>query len=258
MRTALSAAWSNGSTILLDSGNYESFWKADATWTVDRFHEVLVSWPHHVCFCFDNQVPPHSSTATVADVLARVIEDQKFSTGTVLPIVHGTPSGLPETAYGVADQLCPLMLAVPERALGDGITTRIRTVRRIRARLDTLQWYCPLHLLGTGNPISIAAYALAGADSFDGLEWCQTVVDHKAADLLHFQHFDFVREQTTWGSGKSLPFVHSALLHNLEFYRIFLGDLQDAMQMGGLKSFLDRYISKDRAFIILRALEEVI
>jgi queuine/archaeosine tRNA-ribosyltransferase len=72
----------------------------------------------------------------------------------------------------VAEQLCPVLLAVPERALGEGIATRIRSVRQIRKALNELDFYCPLHLLGTGNPVSIIAYTIAGADSFDGLEWC--------------------------------------------------------------------------------------
>lgn len=257
MRTAFSTALSQGSTILLDSGNYESFWKADTTWTKDRFHEVIASWPHHVCFCFDNQQPPESPAAAIADVVAGVVEDQKHSIGTILPIVHGAPASLPEAAHGVAGQLCPLMLAVPERALGDGIIARIRTVRRIRSKLDSLQWYCPLHLLGTGNPTSIAAYALAGADSFDGLEWCQTVVDHRSALLLHFQHFDLVRNQTRWGTDTSLPFAHSGLLHNLDFYRHFMDGLQCAMHTGEFHEFFARYIDKDRAAMILRAAQEV-
>lgn len=256
MRTAFASAQSQGAVILLDSGNYESFWKADVTWTPLRFHEVIASWPHQVCFCFDNQRPPENPAATVEEIVAGVINDQEHSTGTVLPIVHGAPSGLPDVCYAVAEQLFPLMLAVPERALGDGIVERIRNVRRIRTGLDRLDRYCPLHLLGTGNPISIAAYALAGADSFDGLEWCQTVVDHDAASLMHFQHFDFVRGQTTWGTTDAFPFVQSALLHNLEFYRSFMNDLQCVIHSGGrVEAFLSRYISNVRIATILNATE---
>jgi hypothetical protein len=48
-----------------------------------------------------------------------------------------------------------------------------------------------LHLLGTGNPLSMIALAAAGADSFDGLEWCRTVSDYENGYLFHFQHFEF-------------------------------------------------------------------
>ena len=98
----------------------------------------------------------------------------------------------------VAEQLFPVLLAVPERALGDGIIARTLSVRRLRQALDKLGFYCPLHLLGTGNPLSIAVYAMAGADSFDGLEWCQTVVDHQTGKLFHFQQWDLFKDQTDW------------------------------------------------------------
>ena len=256
MMTAFSAAKSQGTVVLLDSGNYESFWKADETWTADRFHGITASWPHQLCFCFDNQRPPACPASTVEEVVARVVEDQKHSAGTVLPIVHGNSSTLPEISYGVAQQLYPLMLAVPERALGDGIINRIRNVRRIRDRLDTLNQYCPLHLLGTGNPVSIAAYALAGADSFDGLEWCQTVVDHSSGMLSHFQHFDFVRDQTKWGSESSLPFTQTVLMHNLELYRQYKQDLHDAVfNPTAALDILARFASKERIDLILSAIQ---
>ena len=86
------------------------------------------------------------------------------------------------------------MVAIPERELGDGIIERVRTVRDIRRALNGLGKYYPLHLLGTGNPITMIALAAAGADCFDGLEWCRTVVDYEHLTLFHFQHFDFFRE----------------------------------------------------------------
>jgi hypothetical protein len=68
-------------------------------------------------------------------------------------------------------------------------------VRRIRDELDKLPFYQPLHILGTGNPWSIAVLAAAGADSFDGLEWCRVAVDRDTGRLNHFQHFDFFAYQ---------------------------------------------------------------
>jgi hypothetical protein len=44
----------------------------------------------------------------------------------------------------------------------------------------------------TDNPFSITLYSAMRADSFDGLEWCQTVVDHETGLLYHLSHVDFV------------------------------------------------------------------
>ena len=40
MDTALKQSKARGSAILMDSGNYESFWKSDKTWLPDHFHKI--------------------------------------------------------------------------------------------------------------------------------------------------------------------------------------------------------------------------
>ncbi len=55
---ALNRSKDRGSVILMDSGNYEGFWKDDKDWHPDRFHEIVCANQHHLCFCYDNQEPP--------------------------------------------------------------------------------------------------------------------------------------------------------------------------------------------------------
>jgi hypothetical protein len=81
--------------------------------------------------------------------------------------------------------------------------------------------------LGTGNPISLAVFSIEGADSFDGLEWCQTVVDHESGLLFHLSQADFFIGQTAW-SDADIPFRIKVLAHNLEFYRDWMSRLQRA------------------------------
>jgi len=245
-----------GSVILLDSGNYEAFWNGAIDWQVENFHAVSSSYEHDIAFCYDNQNPPQTVDAISRDVVKGVLRDQECSFGTVVPIVHGSTDLLPRAAQKVAEGLCPILLAIPERALGDGIAARTVTVREIRSALNALGFYCPLHLLGTGNPISIIAYTMAGADSFDGLEWCQTVVDHDTALLYHFQQWDFVKLQTEWGSNGTLPYIQSALMHNLEFFSGFMRSLQDAAIRDALDEILARYLSEERCRIIRDAIKD--
>ena len=157
----------------------------------------------------------------------------------------------------VAEQLFPVLLAVPERALGDGIIARTRTLRRLRKALNELDLYCPLHLLGkTGNPLSIAVYAMAGADSFDGLEWCQTVVDHESGRLFHFQHWDLFKDQTDWGNNGALPYIQSALMHNLDFYRTFMTELREALIGNMEEPFLRRFAPVKTVSLLMNAIKE--
>ena len=255
MNAALSRSKGRGAAILMDSGNYEGFWKGELAWTPDRFHGVAKEIAHHLCFCHDNQEPPNTAEAIAKDVVSSVLRDQEHALGTVAPIIHGPTELLPTAARMVAEQLFPVLLAVPERALGDGIIARTQTVRRLRDALDELDFYCPLHLLGTGNPLSIAVYAMAGADSFDGLEWCQTVVDHETGKLFHFQQWDLFKGQTEWGNNGALPYIQSALMHNLEFYRTFMADLRQALIRDTAEAFLRRYAADKRASLLMNAIK---
>lgn len=254
MNNTLSRSKGRGTAILMDSGNYERFWKGEPAWTPHRFHEVTKTTEHDLCFCHDNQNPPYTTEAIVEDVVASVLRDQEHALGTVAPIIHGPRELLPSAARMVSAQLFPVLLAIPERALGDGIIARTHTVRRLREALDELGFYCPLHLLGTGNPLSIVVYAMAGADSFDGLEWCQTIVDHDTGKLFHFQQWDLFKDQTEWGNYGELPYIQSALMHNLEFYRTFMADLREALMNEETEELLRRYADYKQASLLIKAI----
>jgi len=53
----------------------------------------------------------------------------------------------------------------------------------------------PLHLSGRGSDFN-RRLAVAGRDSFDGLEWCQTVVTSNLHSSFICSHADFFRAQT--------------------------------------------------------------
>ena len=113
MDAALTRSKERGCVILMDSGNYEGFWKDDPGWLPDKFREIASASEHHLCFCYDNQEPPGNPESVAKDVVASVLRDQKHALGTVAPIVHGDAALLPETARLTAEQLYPVLIAVP-------------------------------------------------------------------------------------------------------------------------------------------------
>lgn len=229
----LTAAQNTGATVLMDSGNYESYWKDEqVSWRQADFHDVLRRFPCTFAFGFDEQNPPADTDAHVGLVVERWRQDQIAAGDRVIvPIVHGTPESLPELCARVAQETQVPMIAVAERRLGDGVFERTRSVMALRKALDDNERYVGLHLLGTGNPISIALYAWAGADSFDGLEWCQTVVDHDTGLLFHLSQSDFFRRQTAWGDG-DVSFHARTLAHNLTFYADWMQRLRQSIHQG--------------------------
>jgi len=246
-----------GSVIFMDSGNYESYWKSDSSWTVERFHDVLAEDVFDIALSYDEQVAHGSATDAAECAIRSTLYDQEATGQSVAPILHGNASILAAAALQVVEQLCPLLIAIPERVLGSGIISRAVTVTAVRSALNELPWYAPIHLLGTGDPLSILVYAAAGADSFDGLEWCQHAVDHSSCGLLDLQHWDRVRAQTRWGEEGSMPFEQSVLLHNLDFYAWFMGELRDALASGELRGFATRRFSREAADFALASLREV-
>lgn len=234
-----------GGFVLVDSGNYEATRLRDTRWSPKDLALALAEMPHDCVFCFDELSPVSDVARAVEQVVAAVIRDQNATTAPVLPIVHARKfpkrgfdaANLPHVMFGVAERLEPALIAIPERELGAGLIERARTMIRIREVLDTLPFYQPVHLLGTGNPWSIAVLAAAGADSFDGLEWCRVAVDHDSGRLHHYQHFDFFRYQAELSDSpitraslrmKNVTFPAKVAFHNLDFFERLAGKLLDA------------------------------
>ncbi len=111
-------------------------------------------------------------------------------------------------------------------------------MRRIRETLNELHYYQPVHVLGTGTPVSVALLAAAGADSFDGLEWCRFVADNETKTLHHFQHYDLFKWQDDFAlsavtlEARKDPAVRYAgrtIFHNLDFFTNWMDDLRSAL-----------------------------
>lgn len=247
-----------GCLVLLDSGKYEAARTGNLeNWPGSSYMEILDLVPYTIAFCFDDLEPSSVLEDNISSVISSV---ENAGRNNIVPIVHApvTEDGyresesLPDIVYGVASSIeCPL-IAVAERELGDGLFQRMRSIQAIREKLSTLNRYQPLHVLGTGNPLSIALLAIAGADTFDGLEWCRTVVDRRTGHLYHHQQFDFFATQSLVQSGsglvreamadESLDYFLRMAIHNLDFYSDWMNELRENMMQGSEKAMLQFYL----------------
>lgn len=229
-----------GGFVLIDSGNYEAARMGDKKWTAAHFKKALQGTPHDWAFCFDKMKPSKIPEKAIDEIVCAVRRDSKHTKAPVLPIVHVSQDNdglarLPQIVRGVSEELRPQVIAIAERELGAGMVLRAQTMKRVRAELNKLPYYQAIHLLGTGNPWSIAVLVAAGADTFDGLEWCRFSIDRKENRLHHFQHFDFLKD-----SGERTPFLDmvdadpnieyagQVALYNLEYYKEF-GDMMRSL-----------------------------
>jgi queuine/archaeosine tRNA-ribosyltransferase len=265
----LSSMSSRGSLVVMDSGNYEAYRRKDFAdgdnpdgWSREKYVTAVKSIPFDMAFCFDNFRTGARPEVVINDVVEATRRDQAIRPKkTICPIVHApTDRGgrrrhemLPEIIAAVSVELKPAVIAVPERELGDGILERARSVYEIRRQLRKLNSYQPLHLLGTGNPWSIAVLSCAGADLFDGLEWCRTTASDESGELFHFQHYDLFRYQARLAGSdvtrKSvdnarIPFVAKVAFHNLEVINNWMKKLQEYSAKGSAKTFLAQRLGR--------------
>jgi hypothetical protein len=229
----------DGGFVAIDSGNYEKSQLSSKSWSKDKFKEALSCVPHDWVFCFDVMKPKLKTENAIKEIVETVIRDMAFTSSPVLPIIHAPkrkPIGhklkeIPLIARRISEELKPPIIAIPERELGAGLVSRVKMVQNIRKELNGLPYYQQLHILGTGNPWSLAVLTAAGADTFDGLEWCRMVVDRDKNRLHHFQHYDFFRYQTEYADSQIAreayddPKVHFAgkvAFHNLDYFAYYL------------------------------------
>lgn len=257
MREKLKELDERGALILLDSGNYEKSRKDDKTWNEEDWNSVLESTPYTYAFCYDDLEPNLDVQKNVDDVIASIKGKHECF---LIPILHAPIDGknvrihkiLPDIFFEYASRKNSPFIAVPERELGEGICEKAKTIIEIRKRLNTLDRYQPIHILGTGNPLSLLILAAAGADLFDGLEWCRTVADKKTGFLFHHQQFDFFKNQTI--NNPRYPLIKEVLerddisltlkmaLHNLEFFLEWMEQLQTGINTNSIREMI-----KDRA-----------
>lgn len=230
--------------ILIDSGYYESSWKEDNDWTKDKYWNVLDSCDFSFAFSYDKN--NHSKVSTEDDIVEEVInqwvkDTDAIKSGSIIPIIHSRQNKFPNILKKIAQKINPVMLAVPERELGNGIFATAKTIFNIREALNQTGTYYPLHLLGTGNPLSILVYTICGANSFDGLEWCQMVINHDTAMPYHLQHYDFFDLQSNWSSIYGVSRDLAVLTHNLEFYDQWMGQIREAIKQNDI-SLLQKFL----------------
>lgn len=242
----LSKCEKNQIITLLDNGNYEAYWYRKSNWLLDNLESVLNEISVDFCFSFDvfwgNSQNINQYIKKTLTSISKTAGMQK--SGTTIPIIHSNPKLFPRIIHKIVDSINPEIIAIPERELGSSILERAQTIKRIREEINKTKMSIPLHLLGTGNPISILIYTLCGADIYDGLEWCTTVVNPKTGYLSHFTYLDLIDCKCRACRTKIVPYHIKAITHNLIFFINFLEKIKKAIQNENATHLLNEYIPK--------------
>lgn len=258
LSAALKRAEEQNQVVLYDSGIYEVVWSRSKRWNRKKYLRTLRENRVHHAFCLDEYIV--STTKEISsEKLMKEIERTSAQLGKniVSPIIHcKNIDDYIDICIELSRSVEPKLLAIPERELGKGMVDIATNITRIRKSLDALDTYQTIHILGTGNPLSMMVYAFMGADSFDGLDWCQTVVDYETATLHHSLHFDLYSHQGNWGDNKDMSFLAKCFLHNLDFYNIWMDELRAAIKTGKQATMIEKYIrgpQKDKLLELLNS-----
>jgi queuine/archaeosine tRNA-ribosyltransferase len=244
-------------SVFLDNGNYESYWYNDKTWTLNKLRTILDRTHPDFCFSFDvfwdKQKGFEKHYKETITSIAKTAGMQK--TGSTIALIHAIPEIFPKVTRRIVDYLNPEIIAIPERELGFGIFERSQTISKIRVELEKTKKLIPIHILGTGNPISILIYTLCGADMYDAIDWSNSFIDPENAQLLHFSHKDLVDCHCKACKMKKVPYNYQAATHNLIFYLEFLDKIRDSIRNEKIDHILEKYLGEKNASKIKKIVE---
>lgn len=197
-------SFSENGKIYIDSGNYEaSRFKDD--WNRDQ-HLASISDLNKNFYYFTFDKYEHFTDFDNAKrELTRSIEDllsAGVSVDNIIPIFHicrqmNVIDGhkfLKKIIRFTYDKYSTRYIALPERDLGDGLFNRLDFASTLRDDINTIDSKIKIHLLGTGNPLSMLLFHCMGVHSFDGLEWCRQSMDTRSALVFHPQQYDLFKD----------------------------------------------------------------
>jgi len=235
--------------LLIDSGSFESYWFHDKKWNFKKYKLTINRTKSDFFTSFDNIPDSHSD---YTDILKSTYLNTKKSSKLIennhcITVCHGQS---PEQLHALIkklsandNELCRV-IAIPERSCGKTLRDKIKTIQKIRSILDSDKPENVLHILGCGNPLSMALFAMAGADLFDSIDWSRWVVDWRSLNFTDFANLTLTDCKCKVCRIKNIDAILRALLHNLLFYQDFILELQQSIILKDELNFLRKYIDQ--------------
>ncbi len=243
-----------GCTILLDSGMFECQVLGITDWSADDYADAARALPHDLLLTYDGPTSP-GTRGEGSEERGRAVVPLR---GPVLRIIHGgTRESIVEKARLAASDEAPVGIAIPDRECGPSLLERVRTVSAIRRAMNQRDEHSMLHVLGCGNPVVMACYALAGADSFDSLDWIQGAVDVRTLTVTDPVLLRSTGCKCRFCADLPGPDRERAALHNLLFYQDFGTKLRGMIRDMTVSDFLQEFVGKEQVVELLKAASEI-
>lgn len=243
---ALNAFSKKGNILFLDSGTFEKHWLQDDTWSYSNYESIVTQIPSDFYASFDDIPLSSDDDKTLFKKLFPYV--QKSTTlekeNHCITICQGlTPKQLENFTSKMCDQNEEFskMIAIPERYCGRTLEEQVNTIKNIRKILNNKNENNILHILGCGNPLSIALFSFVGADSFDSVDWSRWIINRNTLTFTDKAHLSLLNCSCDACFRSKVDSKYQGLMHNLLFYQTFLNDVKYAIQMHSEINFLARY-----------------
>ena len=236
--------------LFIDSGIFESHWlKKD--WSYNKYQKIIKACPGDFYASFDEIPNPEEKLQSLTNTTIKHAKNSSALSKLVpnFTIVHGNNTKqlvkiIEHMAKNTPGYLS--MIAISEKDCGKTLDNKITTIKKIRKIMSKNNPTNILHILGCGNPLSIAMYAFAGADSFDSNDWSRWIINPKTLQFTDQSHIELLNCSCEICKRRNLDSTNKGLLHNLLFYQNFTQKLQThIIQNDGLdflKESVDRKI----------------
>jgi queuine/archaeosine tRNA-ribosyltransferase len=244
----LSEYYRRESIIMLDSGVFEAYWRDNFRWNFRQYRSSIRNIDSDFFFSFDILPDSRTSIDSFRRLTKRSIFDSVALTdrSQCIPIIHGRSAmELLETVAGLVRNSAAefATLAVSERELGQTLSDRGKSIGRLRQILDD-QGGGLLHVLGCGNPISMAVYAYCGADTFDSIDWATGACDPTRDAIVDIPYFELLDCKCDVCKSPSSDYNTLVFLHNLLFYQNHSLKLQTMIKQRTLENYVQETTSK--------------
>ncbi len=238
----------DGKFIFLDSGTFEKYWLRNNEWDFKSYEKIVCRIETDFYASFDDFPMPGDRADSIADqIIENVSASIKLNhNGQCLTVCHG-PGKMLNVISNLASKrpdLCAA-ISIPERECGNSIESKVRTIYEIREMLQEKKVDSLIHILGCGNLISMVLYSLAGADSFDSVDWSRWLLDRRNCKFSDIGHISLLDCECRVCSRSNLEGITKAIYHNLYFYQDFLSSFRDSIKGKSESKFLRRYLAEN-------------
>lgn len=240
---------SSNNFLFIDSGTFESYWMNDPNWSFPRYRKIIKKCFGDIFAGYD-EVPKFNEKVT--EIYRKVYDytsaSWKFtSTNHCITICHGNgPKQICQVVKKLTNEepdFCK-MIAIAERDCGKTIEERIAIIREVRSLLDQKSEESVLHILGCGNPLSIALFVLAGADTFDSVDWSRWLIDRTNLKFTDKVHQSLIECNCAACTNPTFEPTLKVLYHNLIFYQEFVNNLRESIIEKNEMSFLENFVDR--------------